>query len=302
MHSSREDASFRCCEKFSTMATTHSVRVEALSKENYDTWKVQIKFLLIRNETWKYVNGTKAQPPENATNDDKTAWEEADLKAQSDLVLSINPSEIKQIKGCNTSREIWLKLESIYQSKRPARKATLLKQLILHRMLDGDDIRDHTARFFDAVDKLEEMEIEINKDLLSILLLYSLPMSYESFRIAIKSRDELPTPEALKIKFVEESDARNSKVLDGIENAMWANNGKYKHKNQWKPGNSSRENHEEKYQSLGKNEKPFKFKCHKCRKIGHKAVDCREKQNPETEKAGHVEEICHLVSSEEQSY
>ena len=95
-----------------------------------------MKFLLIRNSTWKYVNGVTARPaaPEAAAK----AWDESDLKAQSDLVLSISPSEIRHIKGCNTSREIWLKLERIYQSKGPARKATLLKRLILHRMQEGE--------------------------------------------------------------------------------------------------------------------------------------------------------------------
>lgn len=59
----------------------HSVRVEALSKETYDTWTVQIKFLLIQNETWKYVDSTKARPAETATNEEKAAWVDADLKA-----------------------------------------------------------------------------------------------------------------------------------------------------------------------------------------------------------------------------
>lgn len=77
-------------------------------------------------------------------------------------------------------------------------------------MKDGDDVRKHTRCFFDAVNKLHEMEIEINDDLLTIMLLYSLPASYENFRCAIESRDELPTPETLRVKIAEESDARKS--------------------------------------------------------------------------------------------
>ncbi|KFM63289.1 hypothetical protein X975_10792, partial [Stegodyphus mimosarum] len=46
------------------------------------------------------------------------------------------------------------------------------------------------------------MEIDIADDLLTVLLLYSIPDSYESFRIAIESRDELPVPEMLKIKLL----------------------------------------------------------------------------------------------------
>jgi hypothetical protein len=48
------------------------------------------------------------------------------------------------------------------------------------------------------------MELKIVDDLVTILLLYSIPDSYENFRIAIESRDELPKPETLKIKLTEE--------------------------------------------------------------------------------------------------
>ena len=69
-------------------------------------------------------------------------------------------------------------------------------------MAEGEDVREHIRRFFDAVDKLHEMEVEINQDLLTILVLYSLPGSFENFRCAIESRDELSDSEALKIKII----------------------------------------------------------------------------------------------------
>jgi len=94
---------------------------------------------------------------------------------------------------------------------------------MLQKMKDGDDVREHMRRFFDAVDKLHEMEIEINDDLLTIMLLYSLPTSYENFRCAIESRDELPTPEMLRVKIAEESDARKGTDDTGtMQNAMAA--------------------------------------------------------------------------------
>lgn len=77
-----------------------------------------------------------------------------------------------------TSRGVWLKLESIYQSKGPARKGTLLKQLTLQRMEDADDVKEHVGKFFGAVDKLNGMDVEINPDLPAVMLLYSLPKSF----------------------------------------------------------------------------------------------------------------------------
>ncbi|GBM36658.1 hypothetical protein AVEN_221932-1 [Araneus ventricosus] len=50
--------------------------------------------------------------------------------------------------------------------------------------------------------------------------LCSIPESYENLRIAIESRDELPSPETLKIKLIEEANARKNKVIPNIHDSQ----------------------------------------------------------------------------------
>ena len=129
--------------------------------------------MLIKSDGWPYVSGETAKPkPSSGTayQDELAKWELGDRKARSDLILSISTSELRQIKDCKTSREVWLKLESTYKSKGPARKAAFLKQLTLSKMKEGEDVRQHFDRFFNDVDKLGEMNLEINGDFLSVLL------------------------------------------------------------------------------------------------------------------------------------
>lgn len=253
------------------------MRIEALNKVNYDTWKLQVEAVLIKNDLWGYVNGSLAKPAVVAGNAESSKaaenWEIGDSKARSDLILCICPSELKQIKSCKTSQEIWQKLESVYQSKGPARKANLLKKLTLSKMKSGENVREHLDQFFDVVDKLEEMDVSINLELLSVMILYSLPDDFENFRCAIESRDEFPTPDVLRIKIVEESDARKNKD-ESVQDVLFAKNNNYYKKtknNIYKSGGKDKkgaENFSREY---------FKFKCHKCHKIGHKAADCRSK-------------------------
>ncbi len=86
-----------------------------------------------------------------------------------------------------------------------------------------------------------------------------MPDSYENFRCAIESRDDLPSPETLKIKLIEERGARKEKTSTGQniknEEAFIAKNNNY-----FKPKNNDQ------------NSIPvqFKFKCHFCKKRGHK--------------------------------
>ncbi|GBL98971.1 hypothetical protein AVEN_227489-1 [Araneus ventricosus] len=184
------------------MIMPSNIAIERLSKDNYDNWKLQIEAILVKNDHWNFVTGAEPKPEVTGDADNATAvakWISDDQKAKADIILSIHPSELSQIKNFKTSHELWTKLQNIYESKGPARKATLLKQLLFTKMSDSNNMNEHINEFFMLVDKLKEMEIEIANDLLTILLLYSIPESYENFRIAIESRDELPSPETLKI-------------------------------------------------------------------------------------------------------
>lgn len=177
-----------------------------------------MKALLVINDVWSYVNGEEKKP-ELQTGEGAeasvlaiNAWEREDARAKADIILSISTSELEQIiwqiEGCVTSNEVWLKLESIDKSRWPARKVTLLKQLTQNRMEDGDDVREYLQKFFNMIYKLSHMEVDIQPDLQAIMLLHSLPQSFEIFRCAILSRDELPTPEILRMKIEGESESQ----------------------------------------------------------------------------------------------
>lgn len=49
--------------------------------------------------------------------------------------------------------------------------------------------------FFNAMNKLCDVEVDINPNLLSILLLYNLSHTFENFRCAIESHDSLSMPD-----------------------------------------------------------------------------------------------------------
>uniref|UniRef100_A0ABD2WD79 Retrovirus-related Pol polyprotein from transposon TNT 1-94 n=1 Tax=Trichogramma kaykai TaxID=54128 RepID=A0ABD2WD79_9HYME len=69
---------------------------------------------------------------------------------------------------------------------------------------------DHLKGSFDASDKLKSTGATLDDDLLAIMLLQSLPSSFENFRCAIESRDKLPDLEIQKIKILEEHKSRHS--------------------------------------------------------------------------------------------
>lgn len=278
---------------------SHDIKFETLTKDNYDTWKIQMRAILIKNDEWGYVSGAIAKPtvdPDKRSSDkaeDKTlvkeelTWIEKDLKAQSDIILVMSPSEIKQVKGCQSAKAIWTKLEEIYQSKGPMRKASLLNQLFALKMEDNGDAREHARNFVDLVDNLAEMEVDINQDLLSVMLLRSLPEKYENFKCAVASRDELPSPEALRIKMAEECDAR--KESDHVTQKALAA-GKFAKPN-WKKGHSTKTDKD----GTEKN-RDAKMKCYNCGNIGHRAKNCKKTKKSSEQSASNAGNVSLYVS------
>lgn len=234
--------------------------------------------------------------PEPQAAESLQAWKDEDEKAKADLYLAVGDAELKQIRNCTTAREIWLKLESIFESKEPAKKASLWKGLMSHRLGEGGDVQRHVDEFFDIVDKLSELSVQVSTELQSIMLLHNLPDSFGNFRCAIKSRDALPLPEHLKIKILESATRRQRNQTD--DQAMFVRKGKPNKRKITNKATNRKADRVEDHRSGG----TFKYKCHRCRQVGHKAINCPEKternvKGPESkEKAAIGEDISFLTS------
>lgn len=70
-------------------------KIEKLTKDNFDTWKIQCEALLTKHDFWGHIDGTTPIPQ-----DDDWAlgeWLRNDKKAKADIILSISPSEVRHI-------------------------------------------------------------------------------------------------------------------------------------------------------------------------------------------------------------
>lgn len=99
------------------MSVSGIARIELLGKNNFDTWKLQMQAVLIKNDLLEYVSGDNKRPeaePQNANATALQAWDKQDQKARSEIILAMTPSELKQVKNIETSNGVWLRLSQIY--------------------------------------------------------------------------------------------------------------------------------------------------------------------------------------------
>lgn len=247
-----------------------SSTIKPLTKENYDTWVMQIEAVMVKNGTWVYVNGRKPKPEPVEGNETSIQnvekWEDEDAKAKSDLIIAIDPSLLRMVKGLKTSKQIWDKLKSEYASTGPVKRASLLKRVTSYKITENDDFHTQLMEFFDIIAKLSAMGVEMHNDLQSTLLLNALPPSFEMFRCAMESQNELPKPDTLREKVIEKYEAKNQRDMDDSE-VMWVRQNRRK----FKPHQESIRGYNSSFN------KPFKYKCFKCHQNGHKAADCPNK-------------------------
>ena len=173
--------------------------------------------------------------------------------------------------GIETSKGIWDKLKSLYQSNGPTRKTSLLKKLVLTRMQEEDDLKKHLGAFFDTVKKLKEINLVAIDELLAILLLYSFPDSFSMLRTAMESQDELPSTEILKIKIIENYEGRKSRDVNTDQGAM------YLKKQQVTRTQTSENQKSDNHHYSDSRRYRNKVECYRCGRVSHITRDCRSK-------------------------
>lgn len=237
--------------------------IDKLDDDNYDGWKVQMRSVLVHCDLWSYVSGAIVKPEAGATTGLAVAdWNSKDGKALATVLLSVKSSQLLHVKNCTSSASAWCKLEEVHSPRGPARKVTLFKQLLNLKMVENSSMSQHLNNYFDLFEKLIEVDIKLQDELVAIILLSSLPKEYENFVIAIESRDELPKVNVLKTKLIEEGKRREGSVVqDSGEMAFFAK--------QRKPPSHSQG-------------RTVRGKCYKCNKKGHYAASCRSQSTAPT--------------------
>lgn len=159
----------------------HTLQFKLLFLNNCDTWSIEAEALIVKNETWSYIMGkipilenkvistSLLKLPQNKIQ--RMAKRRPQSKSR--LILSIGPAQLKQIKGCN---EIWKKFDSIY-----AYPQTSLIYAYPQKSLDFCNIKWWTETVYKITLTNFLTNVQLDNDWLSIILLFSLPSSFENF-------------------------------------------------------------------------------------------------------------------------
>ena len=238
-----------------------TISLPVLTDSNYQTWRVQMKMLLMRDNLFGFIDDTEIRP-----NDADAAlpnFIKREQKALANIVLGIDPKLLYIIGDPTKPKEVWDKLQAAFMKPSWANKLRLKKRLCNLRLNAGDSMQTHLKNFTETYSELAMIGEAVAEDEKVIQLLASLPEEYATIVTAFETCDQVPQWVTVTEKLLHEE----TKIKGNAENTTRA----LAHQQQdFKRSTKGFQNSK----SSKKN-----VKCYNCGKTGHIKSQCWQRKD-----------------------
>ncbi|GKA98588.1 zinc finger, CCHC-type containing protein [Tanacetum coccineum] len=232
-------------------------------KNDFGLWQIKMRALMVQQGCDAALETLPA---------DMEAGEKAALmkKAYNILILCLGDQVLREVTKETTVAGIWTKLTSLYMTKSLANRLYLKKKLYTYYMSPGTKLGDHIDEFNKLILDLANIDIEIEDEDQALMLLTSLPSSYENFvETLLYGRESLTMEDVLATLNSRELKKRTEGTKEDNGDGLYVR-GRSDHSGKAHSGGSSR------FKSRGGT---GKLKCFICHSEGHLKRDCPMKKS-----------------------
>lgn len=165
-----------------------------MGRENYPTWKFAVKNYLEHEDLWDTI-----EPSAGYVQDRKK-----DVKARSKIILLIDPINYVHVQEATTAKQVWSKLERLFDDSGLSRRVGLLRDLISTTLDSSSSVEDYINKVMTTAHKLRNINFVVGDEWLGTLLLAGLPDVYKPMIMAIESSGMLITADFVKTKLLQD--------------------------------------------------------------------------------------------------
>lgn len=217
--------------------------------DNWVAWKFQTRVVLKSRGYYDIVIGKSVRP--STTGDDQKKWDASDSKAQEFIVTRIEQGPMTHILSCETSKDMWTKLKSVYDKESEVSIHLMQQKFFLLEFSSGKNVASFISQLEEIKNKLKQAGEELSDKMIMTKILMALPEEYKHFRSAWESvpSDKQTLDELTSRLLIEEERSKSAQGSTAL--AM--------------KSDTSRE---------FKGQKKTRLKCHFCGRGGHIAKNC----------------------------
>lgn len=171
--------------------TIHIKKLELA--DQWPVYKFQIRVILKSADVWEIVDGKSKKPDAvqgTSATDFETklkAWEKLDSKAQRIIVTSLGEDPLVHVMNCDTARDMWVKLEQVYEQNSQLSVHLLLQKYYSFSRMDGDGIATHISKLRNLVKRLDDLGEKISDAMVMTKILMTLPQELSHFHSSWES-------------------------------------------------------------------------------------------------------------------
>ena len=151
--------------------------IEKLNGSNWNTWKFQMKHLLMAKGLWSLIDGSEVLASE-ASAAAEALFQSRLHKAFSTIVLAIDSAQLYLVTSCEDPKQALNALKNHSEHETLANKLPLKKQYFHSEMKERTSVDQHLKHMKDITDKLASIGAPISEEDQVVTLLGSLPRSF----------------------------------------------------------------------------------------------------------------------------
>lgn len=163
-------------------------------RENYQDWRFALPTWLEYDDLWGCVIGTQqyVDDPRKVT------------KAKTRIILSLEPVNYVHVEECTTAKEVWEKLQAVFEDSGLTRKVNLLRTLVTTQLDKCKNVEEYVNIIIKTAHKLNGIGLRVPDDCIGTLLLAGLPEEYRPMIMSLENSGTAITADFIKTKLLQE--------------------------------------------------------------------------------------------------
>ncbi|KAE8678885.1 Serine/threonine-protein kinase Nek5 [Hibiscus syriacus] len=238
---------------------------------NFGLWQTRVKDLLAQQGILKALRPTK---PASMDEED---WEELQQRAAGTIRLCLADEVMYHVMHLSSPDEIWRKLESQFMSKSLTTKLYLKQRLYGLKMQDDHDLAQHVNVFNQIVSDLARLDVKIEDEDRAMILLCSLPSSYEHMVTTLTYGKETINVEEITAALLAHNQRKQNAGESSQADSLYVKGNRDRGRKPEKAGSGKRN-------SRSKSRDKKTIHCYKCKEAGHMKRDCPKLKKQTDEK------------------